>query len=105
MWEVGTRELPYKGASPEIVKLLVKEGEREELGGCFPQGYSELLTRCWHQNPNQRPQIGEIIVELEKMRVCFSVRNCHIKFAYANNLQLLYNRNQLCSKTHAILLW
>lgn len=68
MWEIGSRETPYKGAESEVIKLCVNDGEREkDLEDCPPE-YMDLIKSCWDQDPQQRPSAKEIIAELERIK-------------------------------------
>jgi hypothetical protein len=71
LWEIAECKLPYTGANLNIVKLLVAEGEREEVGEDYPAGFKDLIQHCWQQDPNQRPHITQIIEELAKIKSNF----------------------------------
>lgn len=42
----------------------VAKGHREEIPYHWPQAVKELIEDCWHQNPEQRPRMAEVIVRL-----------------------------------------
>lgn len=67
MWEIGSRKIPYEGAVPPVIETCVKDGEREEDIEECPDGYMELIRKCWDQQPQNRPSIDEVIVEIEKI--------------------------------------
>eukprot|EP01103_Thecamoeba_quadrilineata_P011693 TRINITY_DN2839_c0_g3_i2.p1 TRINITY_DN2839_c0_g3~~TRINITY_DN2839_c0_g3_i2.p1 ORF type:complete len:477 (-),score=74.58 TRINITY_DN2839_c0_g3_i2:953-2209(-) len=68
LWELYTRTLPYK----EFNKLkdedqkqahsrIVVEGRRPEIPADMPTGLAQLITACWHKNPNERPNFDHVI--------------------------------------------
>jgi hypothetical protein len=78
LWEISAGKQPYFGANPEVIKLCVVEGQREEFEEECPEGYIELVVKCWHQDPAQRPQIDQVLMELARIKnnltvcLCFS---------------------------------
>lgn len=40
---------------------LIKEGYRFELGSEIPEGYKDLIKKCWNQEPSKRPTFGRIL--------------------------------------------
>lgn len=68
MWEIGSRRAPYEDVIPSVIKPLVSSGKREtDLNKC-PQGYMELIKQCWAQDPQQRPTVDKILLELQKVK-------------------------------------
>jgi len=64
MWEIATRKLPYEDAAPAVIHCLVAEGEREQIPTGCPDGYTELMQKCWAQNPQERPSIDGVLQEV-----------------------------------------
>lgn len=66
-YEVLTGKPPFDGQSRTTAALLIFRGERPD----FPQNagltaqMQDLLRRCWHHNPMERPTIGEVVETLE----------------------------------------
>ncbi|KAG0226731.1 hypothetical protein BGW42_003455 [Actinomortierella wolfii] len=62
MWEMAANcTRPYKEQDNGLmIALHVKSGGRETLPDDTPTEYREW--RCWHQDPNQRPDASEIIL-------------------------------------------
>jgi len=74
MWEIAARQIPYCGANPAVIKhCVMMEGQREEIPSDCPEGYADLIQKCWDQVPANRPSIDSVIETLS-----------HIKRAYAN---------------------
>lgn len=61
MWEIGARRLPYANATPTIVSSVVPLGDRESILTDCPPGYMDLVQQCWHQEPDQRPEIDYVL--------------------------------------------
>ncbi|CAH0559512.1 unnamed protein product [Brassicogethes aeneus] len=70
LWQIKYRKLPYENTdnNETIIYKVVKIGMR-------PKGYEEnceywkLFCQCWDCDPEQRPQIGDILNELNSLLV------------------------------------
>lgn len=49
------------------MKLVVIGGERPKLDSSWPTAFSNLLTKCWHADPTQRPSFSAIVDELDRL--------------------------------------
>lgn len=73
MWEILTRQLPYKGEKSFHVTAAVVRGEKRpalpELSSLnkFEQRFVQLMTTCWAQNPKDRFPFTKIIETLEQL--------------------------------------
>lgn len=64
MWEVATGDVPFKEKSPlQIVKAL-DAGSRPAIPSDVPEEYVELMTDCWQQKPDSRPNFDQIVQRL-----------------------------------------
>jgi serine/threonine protein kinase len=74
-YELLSSQIPFQG-HPLSDYNLVLSGRRPELPHNVTLTIKELLQRCWHMDPNQRPDWDEIqnILELEKDLVLKSGR-------------------------------
>lgn len=70
MWELFSCSLPYKDYNSAIVRECVTKGERLGFarGHICPKGYIELAQRCWHQDPNTRPEISQVLDAISIIR-------------------------------------
>eukprot|EP00727_Mastigamoeba_balamuthi_P013184 m51a1_g8489 putative serine threonine kinase (1235) ;mRNA; f:551113-558982 len=70
MWEMVTRDLPYKDMNPVLVAARVAENLRPEVGPEFDkvQPLRELMEQCWDQSPAIRPEFTDILMSLMKAR-------------------------------------
>lgn len=95
LWEVATCSIPYKGAHPDIIKMCVKDGQREELPEGCPNGYVDLIQKCWHQDTAKRPTITEILDSITSIKqglyVCSEEREY---FVTMNLILLLVNSRE-----------
>ena len=72
IWECCARETPYKNLNQQQITyfVTVKKG-RPDLNlipkDC-PIGMKELMIKCWNDNENDRPNFGNIINELKKIK-------------------------------------
>ncbi|PAA77659.1 hypothetical protein BOX15_Mlig031541g3, partial [Macrostomum lignano] len=68
LWELLTRQVPFRGLQPlQIVYSVVEEGERLPVPPQCPTGLSLLLEKCWSEDPTKRPTFGSIVSRLEKL--------------------------------------
>ena len=63
MYEVITVENLRETISP----FAIYHGNRPRLPESLPPPYRELIERCWHQDPNERPEFCEIVQALAKL--------------------------------------
>jgi len=67
MWELLTRKIPFKGQDDTLVMGMVGAGIRPEVPKECPPLYRLLLERCWNQEDTRRPQMSEILDELNRI--------------------------------------
>jgi len=69
LWELITREAPHgEEALPFMVMSDVRSGKRLPVPSFTPPAFADLLTQCWHHDPNSRPHFSIILSQLEAMR-------------------------------------
>ncbi|KAF9158462.1 hypothetical protein DFQ26_007630 [Actinomortierella ambigua] len=64
MWAMAAnRPEPFSDQqSTALVVDLVQRGDREEIPSDTPPAYQTWIERCWHQDPNQRPNAQEVVL-------------------------------------------
>ncbi|XP_041078217.1 receptor-interacting serine/threonine-protein kinase 2 [Polyodon spathula] len=75
MWETLSRRRPYQDiGQPQDLVSSVQGGARPNTGeafipGAVPQRNSliQLMTQCWHPDPQTRPQIRDCVLELRRV--------------------------------------
>ena len=69
VWEIFSRKRPFAnvGNNPYAIMWAVSDGKRPPLFQNCPPALEELLERCWHQEPDQRPSMRAVEERLEQM--------------------------------------
>ncbi|XP_027754903.1 proto-oncogene tyrosine-protein kinase ROS isoform X1 [Empidonax traillii] len=71
VWETLTLgQQPYPGLSNTEVLHHVRSGGRLESPNNCPDDLCDLMTRCWSQEPHNRPTFSYIHDKLQEMRHC-----------------------------------
>ncbi|CAB5204560.1 unnamed protein product [Rhizophagus irregularis] len=74
MWEISSGEPPFKDCDNKTVAISVISGIRETPVPDTPKEYENLYKNCWRQEPEQRPDIKEVLNEFKKMIVGIKLR-------------------------------
>ncbi|XP_050228101.1 serine/threonine-protein kinase STY17 isoform X2 [Mercurialis annua] len=68
LWELLTGELPYSYLTPlQAAVGVVQKGLRPTIPKQTHPKLTELLEKCWQQDPAQRPNFSEIIETLQQI--------------------------------------
>uniref|UniRef100_A0A6Q2ZKS7 Protein kinase domain-containing protein n=1 Tax=Esox lucius TaxID=8010 RepID=A0A6Q2ZKS7_ESOLU len=68
LWEMLTREIPFKGLEGlQVAWLVVEKSERLTIPSSCPDSFAELMRKCWLTEPKERPMFKQIIATLESM--------------------------------------
>ncbi|XP_072541935.1 mitogen-activated protein kinase kinase kinase 20 isoform X1 [Salminus brasiliensis] len=68
LWEMLTREIPFKGLEGlQVAWLVVEKNERLTIPSSCPASFAGLMRRCWETDPVKRPLFKEILSTLEAM--------------------------------------
>ncbi|XP_068101593.1 mitogen-activated protein kinase kinase kinase 20 isoform X1 [Hyperolius riggenbachi] len=68
LWEMLTREVPFKGLEGlQVAWLVVEKNERLTIPSSCPRSFAELMRLCWEAEPKKRPSFKQIIANLESM--------------------------------------
>ncbi|RHZ78413.1 hypothetical protein Glove_165g3 [Diversispora epigaea] len=67
LWEISSGKVPYESKFQDELdlKIYVSQGTREDPIIGTPQDYIKIYQECWNQDPNQRPNIGKVMQDLE----------------------------------------
>lgn len=64
LWELLTGDMPYKDQKPHEIVSIVMDGGRPPMPSRVPEKLSELICKCWAQDPSERPTMTSIIFSL-----------------------------------------
>uniref|UniRef100_A0A8C4R965 Mitogen-activated protein kinase kinase kinase 20b n=1 Tax=Eptatretus burgeri TaxID=7764 RepID=A0A8C4R965_EPTBU len=68
LWEMLTREVPFKGfEGMQVAWLVVEKKERPTVPSSCPSSLASLLQQCWHEDPKKRPYFQMVLRTLEAM--------------------------------------
>ncbi|XP_018428123.1 PREDICTED: mitogen-activated protein kinase kinase kinase MLT isoform X1 [Nanorana parkeri] len=68
LWEMLTREVPFKGLEGlQVAWLVVEKNERLTIPSSCPRSFAELMRQCWDADAKKRPSFKQIIANLETM--------------------------------------
>lgn len=73
-WELTSGIPPFKNYHFAFQIQAIFRNEREKVISGTPSEYANLYKKCWSSDPDQRPVLNEILIELE------SLSNLSIKF-------------------------
>ncbi|CAB5215438.1 unnamed protein product [Rhizophagus irregularis] len=67
-WELSSGKKPFSDDEYDSpLAMKIKKGLREGMIERTPEKYSNLYTKCWDSDPDKRPTIQEIMMNLESM--------------------------------------
>ncbi|KAM9448311.1 mitogen-activated protein kinase kinase kinase 20-like isoform 1-T1 [Salvelinus alpinus] len=68
LWEMLTREIPFKGLEGlQVAWLVVEKSERLTIPSRCPDSFAVLMRKCWVTDPKERPMFKLILTTLESM--------------------------------------
>ncbi|XP_068560671.1 mitogen-activated protein kinase kinase kinase 20 isoform X2 [Cebidichthys violaceus] len=68
LWEMLTREIPFKGLEGlQVAWLVVEKNERLTIPSACPASFAELMRNCWAAESKERPMFKQILSTLESM--------------------------------------
>ncbi|XP_069081456.1 mitogen-activated protein kinase kinase kinase 20 isoform X1 [Pleurodeles waltl] len=68
LWEMLTREVPFKGLEGlQVAWLVVEKNERLTIPSSCPASFAQLMRHCWDADSKKRPSFKQIIANLESM--------------------------------------
>ncbi|CAB4380256.1 unnamed protein product [Rhizophagus irregularis] len=76
MWEISSGYPPFKDHDNKVaLAISINTGIREVAVPNTPGDYEKLYKNCWNQEPEQRPNINEVLDEFERMDFGINVKN------------------------------
>ncbi|KAG0615014.1 hypothetical protein M758_5G008300 [Ceratodon purpureus] len=72
-YEVVTGNYPFDGVrGDDLIKEKIEQGLRPKLPEALSEDLKRLITKCWHQDPEERPSFQDICYVLKVEVVNFS---------------------------------
>ncbi|XP_071956526.1 mitogen-activated protein kinase kinase kinase 7-like isoform X2 [Antedon mediterranea] len=73
LWEVITRRKPFSEIGGPAFRIMwaVHQGKRPPLIRNLPKPIEKLMTRCWSNEPTQRPSMSEVAKIMSKLMQYF----------------------------------
>ncbi|CAK9807861.1 Mitogen-activated protein kinase kinase kinase 7 [Anthophora plagiata] len=74
LWEILSRKKPFDeiGGSAYRIMWAVHVGQRPPLIEGCPKPIEDLMTRCWHKSPEERPSMDEVVEIMMTLSQFFS---------------------------------
>ncbi|RIB27864.1 kinase-like domain-containing protein, partial [Gigaspora rosea] len=66
-WELTSGIPPFMNFRNEIIIIRIARGDREKIVDNTPSSYANLFEKCWSTEPDQRPSLDQVLVELNKL--------------------------------------
>ncbi|CAI2193445.1 15785_t:CDS:2, partial [Funneliformis geosporum] len=89
MWLISSGRRPYDEDKYDIdLALAIQKGEREKIIDGTPNEYSALYTKCWQNEPNERPDMQEVVLIIQNISLKINLIN-----EDKENLIVKYNPN------------
>lgn len=67
-WQICSYDEPFKNYKMKMLEeYVVAKGYRPKINPNWPKSWGELLRKCWHADPAQRPDTEEVMMDLREM--------------------------------------
>ena len=96
VFEIMTSELPFKGFDEFRILQKVSKGYRPTIPTYVPSAYSDLIMRCWSQNPEDRPSFDEMTTNSSLIKL--KVKNLKSILMKLKNMIKSLNPKKLLTK-------
>mmetsp|Transcript_17293 Transcript_17293/g.47897 ORF Transcript_17293/g.47897 Transcript_17293/m.47897 type:complete len:288 (+) Transcript_17293:48-911(+) len=68
LWEMNAGKKPFADYDRDtFYDSVIHGGERMKCNKKWPEELSDLITACWHENPDLRPSFAEIIDKIDAL--------------------------------------
>ncbi|BFZ14689.1 hypothetical protein BsWGS_17728 [Bradybaena similaris] len=91
LWEMLTRQCPYDSFSMFQILECLQASRRPTLPSDCPKGLSEIVQKCWDQNPAARPGFKEVLKRLELLSQTHEWINSAVENPEHENLVISLN--------------
>jgi len=90
-FEIASRCFPWASISSASIPIILSKGRREEIPKETPSSFSQLIGKCWDQNPSNRLTFSQIIEELKGMSLNVATTKIGATPSYVTNLPVATN--------------
>ncbi|KAF0492199.1 kinase-like protein [Gigaspora margarita] len=91
LWEISSGRPPFASVPNDKLSIEIFIGNREVPIDGTPETYVQLYTQCWHDKPEKRPDIKEVLVILNKLYVTAKTQSG----IFSQDIQFHSNNNQI----------
>jgi serine/threonine protein kinase len=86
LYQLITNKLPYDGMKKTtLIEQVIYNNQRPKIKQYIPSPFFNLLTFCWHRDPNERPSFEGIMTELVFLSSQIGVQNnSNVKIDHAD---------------------
>lgn len=89
LWEILTNSSPFKGKTyAQIMYDVCENGKRPAIPLRTPSAVKSLISKCWAQNPEERPTFHKIYKLFARGDVLFDGANKDEIVAFANKIKM-----------------
>ncbi|PKK74647.1 kinase-like protein [Rhizophagus irregularis] len=99
LWEISSGRPPFKDELYDVtLATRIIHGYREIIVPNTPVDYSNIYTECWNYDPDNRPDMNQVVVKLEE--IITLAEDHHISSINDNSLyeNFIHNFNKLIIK-------
>ncbi|GBB86950.1 hypothetical protein RclHR1_01340017 [Rhizophagus clarus] len=79
LWEISSERLPFEYHNSRTLITELQNGKRESPVPGTPDKYVDIYKSCWQSNPNDRPNIHQILSGLKSLETLVINKNEIIK--------------------------
>ncbi|XP_061931719.1 mitogen-activated protein kinase kinase kinase 7 isoform X1 [Apis cerana] len=99
LWEILSRKKPFDeiGGSAYRIMWAVHIGQRPPLIEGCPKPLEDLMTRCWHKSPEERPSMDEVV---EIMTILSQFFNEHLEPVEYSRSSYKYIESEKINENH-----
>ncbi|WCJ38418.1 Protein kinase superfamily protein [Euphorbia peplus] len=70
LWEIYCCEMPYPNQNfSQATSAVVYQDVRPEVPRCCPKSLAKVMKSCWDKEPNNRPEMEQVVSMLEDINV------------------------------------
>ncbi|CAG8458417.1 13245_t:CDS:2 [Cetraspora pellucida] len=67
LWELTSGIPPFHGLNFMTKIIQISQNKREKIIANTPSDYANLIEKCWSSDPDQRPALDQILIQIENL--------------------------------------